>query len=63
MDVELYDEFGNYIGPDIESDSESGGGSDVDGRGEEHEMRQLIKAGGGPMGDVDGVDEVTSDAG
>ena len=30
MDTDLYDEFGNYIGPDIDSDSDNEGRNDRD---------------------------------
>lgn len=41
MDADLYDEFGNYIGPDLESDDEEdeelmyGGGGGTNGRNED----------------------------
>lgn len=30
MDTDLYDEFGNYIGPELDSDEEDGLGRDDD---------------------------------
>lgn len=74
MDVELYDEFGNYIGPDLESDSDDSDSAADEGRalrmgsqGHPHDddededgMNHLAMK--GVSGDGDGDDDqVTSD--
>ena len=48
MDSDLYDEFGNYIGPEIDSDDENeddipvGGGSDDEKEDEDVSLNELI---------------------
>lgn len=43
MDGEdLYDEFGNYIGPDLESDDSEGEGGGEEGGDEEEEMVRVF---------------------
>lgn len=56
---DLYDEFGNYIGPDL-SDEEREQGYGDDG-GVEHEEAGLLMEEEGPLDDVDGMDDESYD--
>lgn len=38
MDIDLYDEFGNYIGPELESDAEEDDDQSVYGQPEPEEV-------------------------
>jgi U5 small nuclear ribonucleoprotein component len=44
MDADLYDEFGNYVGPELESDEEENEDGSVEDTGEDtptHEVRRM----------------------
>ena len=57
-DEDLYDEFGNYIGPELDSDEEEGGPVEDDEDDEESgDDEEEEAAGGGGQEDADMDDE------
>mmetsp|Transcript_22656 Transcript_22656/g.57692 ORF Transcript_22656/g.57692 Transcript_22656/m.57692 type:complete len:994 (-) Transcript_22656:539-3520(-) len=63
MDDSLYDEFGNYIGPELASDQEDDGDDDYDMEEAERRANERMAAGDVEMADGDAADEEDEDAG